>query len=141
MGYCSSGEHEQPQIGTGRMMIKVAGLETKTALFLRASIDRWLSEDQPGVVACNFVDRLGKRWHIEEKLAVVTNEDAWGPDALAVPAYIACTLIAEALDDLGRPIATISTIEPWDIETTDGQSEFEVFRDQLLEALPEPPSV
>lgn len=48
------------------------------------------------------------------------------------PGSLACEILREWTDDHGRQRCIISTDRPWGVEATGGETQFEVFRDQLV---------
>jgi hypothetical protein len=102
--------------------------------FLRAQIVRWVRDDQPGFVDCQFKDAFGRDWSIIEKAPVVTSANVWFNRVFPQPAFVACAIVSRGLDDIGREIAEITTRTPWAIEATDGTNNFRVFLHQLTQS-------
>jgi hypothetical protein len=46
---------------------------------------------------------------------------------------VACCSISSRLTADGREVVTVDTEQPWGIESNAGQTQFEVFREQLVE--------
>ena len=87
----------------------------------------------PPWVQCSFRDAWGRKHTIHEKLPVVmANASA----AIKLPATgsIACRLLRRWQDNRGRQLVTITTREPWDIESTQGLCEFDLPQSALLAA-------
>jgi hypothetical protein len=100
--------------------------------YLQAQIVRWVSDDQPGLVECQFKDAFGCNWSIIEKEPVVTNVDVWSNRVFPQPAWIACEICSQSRDDAGREIAEITTKSPCAIAAADGTDSFRVFTGQLI---------
>ncbi len=94
---------------------------------------RWVSDDQPGIVECQLIDRFGKVWRFIEKLPVVSTQPLCGADSYPQPGIVACQVIERGRDVSGREVAEIDTGTPWGVETIEGTTRFHVFMDQLVE--------
>ena len=102
-------------------------------LALRVTIERFTHDWFPGFVECSFVDATGRTHLFEEKVPVVSNEALDASSAYPRDGAIACHLLTSRSVADGREVVTIDTNKPWDIESKEGESQFEVFRDQLLQ--------
>jgi hypothetical protein len=45
---------------------------------------------------------------------------------------VCCEVLNRSVDDLGRKLVHITTAQPYDIETTEGLSDFVVIQEQLF---------
>src|SRR5262245_12633677 len=100
---------------------------------VRVTIRKYVDSAVPGWVECTFVEASGREVRLVEKVPVVTEADL-GPDShYPQPGIIACEVLGTHRDSEGRDLATISTVEPWGIESAEGRTEFEVPCEQLLE--------
>lgn len=102
-------------------------------LYIKVSITRFISNDNPGFVECRFTDVHKREWIIHEKVPVITLDDLDENSIYPQPGFIGCTLLNKWTDDSGRTILTVSSELPWHIETVDEQTEFDVLTEQVLE--------
>jgi hypothetical protein len=96
------------------------------------SITEYVSDDQPGWVRCSFTDAAGREWQFVEKAPVVSSANLTAQSAYPELGQIRCRVLSRSAAH-GMPTARIDTSDPWGIESVDGNSEFEVFVDQLRE--------
>jgi hypothetical protein len=94
-------------------------------------ITRWVDDHQPGMVECRFSDAHGVEHVIVEKAPVVTEAELTSASEYPQQGLVACTPHRIHRADDGRALASISTDEPWHIETVAGVSAFEVPADAL----------
>lgn len=106
---------------------------------LGVSITEYVSDEQPGWVRCSFVDAAGREWRFVEKVPVVSRANLTRGDSYPQPGRIRCRIISRSAA-YGRPTARIDMRDPWGIESVDGESEFEVFVDQLTQ-VPDSPNL
>lgn len=103
-------------------------------LFVRARIQRWVScEPQPGLVEVTVTDANSKRWTFVDKAVYFSSEELVADSGYPRDGVVACIEIGRRIDTHGREVVRISTDRPWDIETVDEVSEFEVDASQLLD--------
>jgi hypothetical protein len=100
-------------------------------LGIKITIDRFISDAQPGWVECRFKDVWGKEFTFEEKVPVIKHLDE--KSAYPQMGVIACEVVREWEDKSGRKLVTITTDKPWGIETIEGLTEFDIAKDDLLE--------
>jgi hypothetical protein len=115
-------------------MSKVDGYDDAGSVvmtYIRAQIIRWVSDDFPGFVECQFADRFGREWAIIEKLPILSIADLSSHSRVPQHVLVACEVIAKHQDDAGREIVDITTMTPWGITTTDGTSSFQLYAEQL----------
>lgn len=93
---------------------------------LQVTITRFISKDNPYFIECRFMDALGKEHIIHEKVPVITHEDLDEHSTYPRPGYIACEVMEKYPVDGGSEIVIINTSKPWGIETTEGETIFEV---------------
>jgi hypothetical protein len=94
----------------------------------------WVCDEPwPGLIEVVLTDALGQRWPFVDKCAVFSRE--WFSAATSYPVVveIACQELSSYLDDNGEELVVISTETPLEIESTDGQMQFTVFRHQVRE--------
>jgi hypothetical protein len=100
---------------------------------VRVVIRKCVDPAVPGWVECTLVDAAGREVRFVEKVPVLTEADV-GPDSpYPQTGMIACEVLKTRQDAEGRDLATISTMKPWGVESAEGQTEFEVPCQQLLE--------
>jgi hypothetical protein len=95
---------------------------------LRVEIVRYVDAAFPGLVELQLVDTRGRRWTFHEKVPIVTLEDLDGASRYPRPGTIAC----ELLEHDGQT-ARVSTARPWDIHSVDGETEFEISVELLVD--------
>jgi len=98
---------------------------------INVQIVRFTDDSQPGWVECRFRDAWGKEFSIEEKIPIVTTEDLGEDSDYPRPGTIDCVVLKEWEDENRRKLVTVSTYEPWGIETRDWISEFDLLPEQL----------
>lgn len=98
---------------------------------VRVQITRYVDDWQPGWVECKLVDASGHEHLFVEKVPVVTAARLDADSSYPQPGVIACVVVGKQAGSDGREIIEIDTQTPWDIESTDGRSRFEVLSDQL----------
>src|SRR5262245_26060575 len=100
---------------------------------VRVVIRKYVDPAVPGWVECTLVDAAGREVRFVEKVPVVTEADLAPHSAYPQTGVIACEVLRTRQDAEGRELATISTVKPWGVESAEGQTEFEVSCEQLLE--------
>ena len=108
-------------------------------LAVKAQIRRYVDNSFPGWVECAFSDAGDHEHLVVEKVPVLTMENLTGDNAYPLPCAIACSLLNERLADDGRVVLIVDTEVPWGIESITCQTQFEVFREQVVE-IRNPPS-
>lgn len=99
---------------------------------LQVTITRFISKDNPYFIECRFMDVLGKEHIIHEKVPVITHEDLDENSTYPRPGSIACEIMEQYPVSGGSEILIIDTSKPWGIETTTGETIFEVDAAQVL---------
>jgi hypothetical protein len=98
---------------------------------LAVQIVRFVDDGQPGWVECEFVDAVGVRHTLRDKVPIFSAEWLDADSAYPRPGSAGCEVLARWSDEHGRALARITTARPRDIESRDGSSEFVVFARQL----------
>ena len=98
---------------------------------LAVQIVRYVDNHQPGWVECQFVDAKGRRHAFIDKVPGFTAAHLGPESVYPQSAYVSCEVLSTSQDEDGRAMAHITTAHPYDIESTEGLSEFEVYSDQL----------
>jgi hypothetical protein len=103
-------------------------------LAVKVKITRYVSDDpQPGIVECELFDVHGRCWHFIEKTAVVSADDLDAKSVYPQPGVIAAEVVGHSKDAAGRDVTRIDTSRPWDVESTDGATQFDVLSELLIE--------
>lgn len=97
-------------------------------------IERFVDDDQPGIVECSLLDASGTQHVFVEKGPIVSADHLWSDSTYPQPGAIRCTVEAELFDQLGRHLVRINTETPWGIESTSGESSFVVLGSQLVDS-------
>lgn len=100
---------------------------------LCVTIIRWGLDDQPGWVECLLVDAHGTPWFFLEKVPIVSQEDLRTDTMYPRPGRIACQVIDRRTDALGKEILVVDTAHPWGIESTTGETCFDVRPEQVAQ--------
>ncbi len=100
-------------------------------LTLTVDIVRFADAYQPGIVECQFNDAWGNQHLFIDKLPLFTTDDLSEASSYPQPGVIACTIIKRWQDLQGRELVTIDTNQPWLIESTAEQTQFDVLPSQL----------
>lgn len=99
---------------------------------LAVEISRFVDEQQPGFVECSLLDADGKKHLFIEKVPVVSLEDLRANTEYPKPGVVACETQDEWIDALGRTKVRVSTELPWHVESTEGETVFVVWAEQLV---------
>ena len=102
-------------------------------LEVRVDIVRFVDPWQPGFVECKLVDAYGDEWRFLEKVPIVTAEQLDETSVYPQPGFIGCQILGVEQDAEGREIITIDTEHPWGVAATNGETQFDVQRSQLVE--------
>jgi hypothetical protein len=99
---------------------------------LPVRIERFVENRFPGWVECFLIDSEGCKHRFIEKAPVVSPADLSPDCAFPQPGYIACLVQDEWVDEQGRHLARVGTIEPYGVESTVGETRFTVLRNQIV---------
>ena len=96
-------------------------------MFYLESIATKLIDDSsyPEIVLCEFTDYNGKKHEFVEKWPVISNKDF--SNSFPMTCAIGCTILKENAESY-----IVSTLEPWDIESEEALTEFEISKNLLL---------
>ncbi len=100
---------------------------------VKITILHYTDNSQRGWVECNLIDVEGQEWLFIEKVPIVTSASLNGFSNYPQPGSIACQIIDRRVDIQDRETLTIDMSKPWSIESTSGNSYFEVYPNQLLD--------
>jgi hypothetical protein len=99
---------------------------------LLLKIVRYADDDQPGLVACEFVDADG-RLHTIIGNAPLFTRDSLGPGShYPHPGIVHCEVLRSFLDDDGRALVRIKLERSDHIKSTQGLTEFVVLESQVV---------
>ena len=104
-------------------------------LAIKVKITRFVDDHQPGWVECSFVDAHGRTHLFIEKAPVVSLEHLDASSSYPTDGVIGCIVVKGS--DSMQGMVTVSTEEPWYIESDEGLLLFDVWNDQLTE-MPDP---
>src|SRR5687767_11078468 len=85
----------------------------------------------PGWVECVLRDTSGREWLFSDKAPVFTKSHLCATSSYPQPGVVACEIVREWTDDDGRARCQITTGRPWSVEAVGGETEFEIFREQI----------
>ena len=90
-----------------------------------------VNNDQPGYVECAFKDAWDKEHIVHEKVPIVTDKDLDFDSNYPQEAVLRCKILKESNNKDGRKIISVTTSEPWGIETVEGLEEFDLLDEQI----------
>ncbi|OQP59494.1 hypothetical protein A3860_37280 [Niastella vici] len=100
---------------------------------IKIQIVQFISGHQPGFVECRFYDVMNKEHIVQEKVLVVTQKNLDANSEYPQDGVIAYEIVSERKNAAGKTIVTLDTSKPWDIDTTEGLTQFDLFEEQLTE--------
>jgi hypothetical protein len=98
---------------------------------LMVQIVRFVDDDQPGFVECEFTDADGRPHRVIDKAPIFTTATVAADSIYPQPGAVRCRLLGVSQDRDGRRLFTISTADPFSIETAEGLTEFDVLTSQV----------
>jgi hypothetical protein len=99
---------------------------------LSVTVQRLVDEHFPGFVECALVDSAGCEHQFVEKAPVVSTANLSLDSVFPQPGRIACVAQDEWIDELGRKLIRVDTVEPWNIASVAGETNFTVLREQVV---------
>ena len=99
---------------------------TKTIANLSVQIVRFVDSHQPGWVACEFSDSMGRRHTVIDKAPIFSAEDLRKDSAYPRPGKMPCEILLRWKDASGNELAHITIASPLDDKSEEGLSEFVV---------------
>ena len=102
-------------------------------LGITLQINSFKMEPRPGWVECSLLDVNRKEWHFAMRTALLYCAELDETSSSPQPGTLPCKLLGRKVDRSGREVAEISTLEPWGIESHEGETDFVVFAGQLAE--------
>jgi hypothetical protein len=97
---------------------------------LTVKIVRFVDDYQPGIVECEFTDAAGQPHRLIDKAPIFTTATLSADSIYPQLGAVRCSLLRVWQDMGGRKLFTISTAEPFSIETGEGLTEFDLLRSQ-----------
>jgi len=94
-------------------------------------IVRFTEEGVPSWVECALYDASGREWRFIDKVLIFTLADLDASSSYPQPGSIECEIVREWVDEDGRKRCLIDTTLPCGIDSVEGETRFEVFRDQV----------
>jgi hypothetical protein len=94
------------------------------------TITKLVEDSLPALVEFSLTDIYGKNWLFIDKAPVITLDDITKETVLPKIGQMAVEVIKE-WDHDGEKVVTINTAKPWDIESTEGQQQFDVLAEQI----------
>jgi hypothetical protein len=94
-------------------------------------IMRFSNPSFPGWVECVLRDASGREWLFSDKVPVFTESHLDAGSTYPQPGVVACEIVREWTDEDGRTRCQITTDRPRSVEAVGGETEFEIFREQI----------
>ena len=99
---------------------------------IRIEIVGFVDDHQPGFVSCRFKDAWEREHTIIDKVPIFSTIHLDRNSLYPQEGIIGCELVREWMDCNGRTINTVNSGKPWGIETTEGLTEFDILKEQLI---------
>jgi len=99
-------------------------------------IVRFTDRAHPGWVECVLRDTAGREWTLADKAPIFTEVALDERSEYPQPGVLACEIVRQWTDASGRVRCVIDTARPWGVSTKDGETQFEVFADQITTKIP-----
>ena len=100
---------------------------------IAVDITRFVNSEQPGWVEFNLLDAFGKTHTFIEKVPVLTTQDLNEKSIFPVSTVITCETIKKWTDENGRHLLQINTENPWNLESTTGDTKFIVEASKVVD--------
>jgi hypothetical protein len=100
-------------------------------LGVKVEINRYVDDAFPGFVECKLIDGWGTHHFFVEKVPIVTSESLDASSSYPRLGIIACQIV-ERRDVDGREVVKIETETTWHVESTTGETSFDVSPNQLV---------
>ena len=100
---------------------------------LVVEIVSFVDPNQPGFVECSMTDAWDRHHAFIDKVPIFTTEDLAETSSFPQRGVIGCGVLRRWHDPEGREIATIDTTNPWHVESTEGQTQFDVPASKLTD--------
>jgi DNA-binding CsgD family transcriptional regulator len=96
-------------------------------------ITGYVDDHFPGFVSCELNDAHQRKWQFVEKVPVVTRANLTSRSTYPQAGHIRCRVLSRSVGEGGRAITRIDTASPDGVESTDGNTVFDVFSEQVVE--------
>lgn len=100
---------------------------------IKISIYEFIDSHQPGWVRCKLKDSNGKEWEFNEKIPVVSLNDLSKEDIYPKDGAIRGEIVKSWKNETGLELVRVTTKKPDDVESIDGENEFDLFASQIKE--------
>lgn len=100
---------------------------------VKALIVKFVQHHQPNIVECALTDANDRVWSIVDKVAIFTGEYLDEASSYPQPGTIPCEIVREWVDADGLRRCVIDISRGRYTEAKDGETQFEVFADQIIE--------
>jgi len=100
--------------------------------FLMIQITKYISNDFPAFIECSFKDAHNIKQKIIDKVPVLTTKDINENTEFPIDINIPITIKNKLKDLNNKQILTINIEKPLGLESTDGETCFEVFTNQIV---------
>ena len=100
---------------------------------LIVEIIRYVDDAQPGWIECRFKDASGKEHSILDKVPIFTSAVLDQSSAYPQPGALSCREVQRRRNSDGREVVTVDTEHPDHVESSLGETYFDVFAAQLGE--------
>ncbi|MDC0747452.1 hypothetical protein [Polyangium mundeleinium] len=95
---------------------------------VQVQIVRYADDAQPGWVECHLIDAHGRRWSFLQKVPIVTEAALDQQSEYPQPGILACEVVTRH-----EGVVRIDTTQPWDIDSIEGEKQFDVQESLLVE--------
>jgi hypothetical protein len=87
----------------------------------------------PGFVSCALRDAEERTWQFVDKVPVFSVVSLTNCSVYPQPGVIRCQVVSRFVDPSGRAVVRVNTGTPDGVESTDGNTIFDVFAEQVVE--------
>jgi len=98
---------------------------------VRIQIVRFTDAHFPGWVECVLRDATDHEWTFVDKVPTFTGVSLNADSTYPQPGVVACEIVRTWTDERGRTRCLIDTERPWGISASRGETQFEVFIEQV----------
>jgi hypothetical protein len=96
-------------------------------------ITDYVDDHFPGFVSCALRDADERTWRFVDKVPIFSLAPLTGRSTYPQPGEIRCQVVSRSVDPSGRTVVRIDTGTPDGVESTDGNTIFDVFAEQVIE--------
>lgn len=98
---------------------------------ITVAVVRYADEAFPGFVECTLIDAHGREHVFVEKAPVVSTQEISAASEFPMAGRLACEIRSELKDERGRSLLRVDTSQPDGIESTRGDTIFELLAEQV----------